>query len=62
MTTETKELEVLPHVDVGFNFWDWVKKTFTVDYQKEITDYLSLSTDHADLEFRMNILARRGLL
>lgn len=62
MTTDTKELNVLPHVDLSFDFWGWVKKTFTISYQDEISSYLSQATDHADLEFRMQTLARRGMI
>jgi hypothetical protein len=43
-------------------FWDWVLETFTVDYQKEIEEYLADSVNHADLENRMRTLMRRGLI
>lgn len=43
-------------------FWDWVKKTFTVDYQKEIEAYLADCNNHADLEQRMKLLMRRGMI
>lgn len=44
------------------SFWSWVKETFTPAFQDEVNHYLSQATDHADLEQRMNYLARRGLL
>jgi hypothetical protein len=43
-------------------FLDWVKATFTVDYQKEIEEYLSDATNHYDLEQRMKRLAQRGMI
>lgn len=43
-------------------FWRWVKSNFTTSYQQEIKDYLSQATDHADLEYRMRVLAYRGML
>jgi|688.fasta_scaffold256959_3 hypothetical protein len=43
-------------------FWDWVLKTFTVDYQKEIEAYLADATNHYDLEQRMRNLMRRGMI
>jgi hypothetical protein len=44
------------------NFWEWVKQTFTPHYVKEIEQFLSDATDHYDLEHRMNILVRRGMI
>ena len=43
-------------------FSTWVSKTFTPSYQKEIDAYLEESMDHNDLERRMNILRRRGMI
>jgi hypothetical protein len=43
-------------------FWDWVSKTFTVDYRKEIEEYLADSVNHADLEHRIQTLIRRGMI
>jgi hypothetical protein len=44
------------------DFWDWVKKTFTADYQKEIEAYLADSVSHYDLEQRIKTLMRRGMI
>lgn len=43
-------------------FWSWVKTTFTIDYRKEIEAYLSEAKDHSDLQNRMEVLQRRGVL
>jgi hypothetical protein len=43
-------------------FYEWVRETFTPSYQSEVEDYLAQSTDLADLERRMNTLARRGMV
>lgn len=43
-------------------FWSWVKKTFTPQYRKEIEDYLAESTDHHDVERRIALLQRRGMI
>jgi len=43
-------------------FWEWVFKTFTSDYQKEIEAHLSEATDIRDLEHRMKRLMHRGML
>ena len=40
----------------------WIKESFVPSYQSEIEDYLAQSTDLADLERRMTLLARRGML
>lgn len=57
------DLEALGGVETpAFDFWEWVKKTFTISYQDEIQTYLAGATDHCDLEHRMNMLARRGML
>ncbi len=44
------------------NFWEWVTKTFTPHYIKEIEQFLAEATDHYDLEHRINILSRRGII
>lgn len=58
------ELSALAGVDTPnlSHFWDWVKKTFTTPYRQEIEAYLAESVDRFDLEQRMNILARRGMI
>jgi hypothetical protein len=59
-----KELEPLAGVDTPAlaDFWSWVKKTFTVSYKGEIEVYLADAVDHVDLENRMRILQRRGMV
>ena len=59
-----KELEALGGVNAPklSDFWAWVGRTFTPSYQNEIEGYLSDSVDHKDLQNRMQILSRRGLL
>lgn len=58
------ELQALGGVETPTisDFWAWVKRTFTPSYQTEIQSYLDQSTDIFDLEFRMKMLARRGML
>jgi hypothetical protein len=43
-------------------FWDWVKKTFTISYQSEIESYLADSVDYKDFDNRMEVLRRRGMI
>jgi hypothetical protein len=50
------------HVPALTDFWSWVRKAFTPSYQNEVEMYLKDSVDHKDLETRMQVLARRGLL
>jgi hypothetical protein len=59
-----RELEPLGGVSVPSfaEFWAWVKKSFTPDYQAEITSYLKDSVDMFDLENRMKALKRRGMI
>jgi len=44
------------------DFWNWVKKTFTPHYRSEIEAYLAESTSHADVENRIKLLQRRGMI
>ena len=44
------------------DFWQWVKKTFTPAYRSEIEAYLAESQDHEDVERRILILQRRGMI
>lgn len=44
------------------HFWSWVKNTFTIDYRREIEAYLAEARDYIDLQNRMDILQRRGVL
>ena len=60
----TKELEALGGVDTPYmsNFWNWVKRTFTISYQDEIESYLAQSVDYVDFDNRMRNLQRRGMI
>ena len=59
-----KELEALGGVDSPSlsNFWNWVKRTFTITYQDEIHSYLADSVDSVDFDNRMRTLQRRGMI
>jgi hypothetical protein len=59
-----KELEALGGVDTPYmsNFWNWVKQTFTISYQDEISHYLNQSVDYVDYENRVRTLQRRGMI
>jgi len=59
-----KELEALGGVDSPSlsNFWNWVKRTFTISYQDEIESYLADSVDYVDFDNRMRNLQRRGMI
>lgn len=61
MYDDFKALEGV-HVPSLNDFWEWVKKTFTSDYKKEIEAYLADSVDHCDLEERIKFLYRRGMI
>jgi len=43
-------------------FWTWAKRTFTDPYRDEINTYLAQSIDHADVERRIKVLMKRGML
>ena len=43
-------------------FWAWVKKTFTANYRSEIEAYLADSIDNVDVERRIALLQRRGMI
>ena len=43
-------------------FWNWVKKTFTPHYKDEIEAYLAESTSQAEVENRIRLLQRRGMI
>jgi hypothetical protein len=51
------KLDMLKH-----NLSEWIKDTFTPPYQKEVESYLADSTDLFDLERRIEILQRRGVI
>jgi len=59
-----KELEALGGVDTPYvsNFWNWMKRTFTISYQDEIESYLAQSVDYVDFDNRMRNLQRRGMI
>ena len=45
------------------SYWlKWIKDTFTPPYQKEVETYLADSADLCDLERRIQILQRRGIV
>ena len=58
------ELDALSGVETPSltDFWQWVKKTFTPTYRTEIEAYLADSVDHVDVERRINLLQRRGMI
>ena len=60
----SKELDALSGVETPSlaDFWNWVKKTFTISYQDEITHYLNQSVDCVDYENRVRNLQRRGMI
>ena len=41
---------------------EWLQDTFTPSYRKEVEAYLAESTDMFDLERRIRILQRRGIV
>ena len=59
-----EELEALGGVDTPYmsNFWNGVKRTFTISYQDEIESYLAQSVDYVDFDNRMRNLQRRGMI
>ena len=59
-----KELEALGgvHAPTMSDFWSWVRKAFTPSYQSEVEMYLKDSVDHKDLQTRVDILIRRGMI
>ncbi len=52
---------VLTHPGLS-EFWTWFKRIFTDPHRDEINAYLAESIDHADVERRIKILMKRGLL
>ena len=60
----SQELDALGGVEIPSltNFWQWVKKTFTLSYQDEINHYLNQSVDYVDYENRVRTLQRRGMI
>jgi hypothetical protein len=44
------------------DFWNWVKTNFTPSYRSEIEAYLADSKDHAEVERRIQVLQRRGMI
>jgi hypothetical protein len=43
-------------------FSSWVKETFTPNHRKEIEEYLATSVDVYDLERKITLLYRRGIV
>ena len=60
----SKELDALSGVETPSltDFWNWVKKTFTISYQSEVEAYLADSVDYVDYENRVRILRQRGMI
>ena len=60
----SKELDALSGVEIPSltDFWNWVKRTFTLSYQDEINHYLNQSVDYVDYENRVKILQQRGMI
>jgi len=60
----SKELDALSGIETPSltDFWKWVKKTFTISYQDEISHYLNQSVDYVDYENRVRTLQRRGMI
>ena len=58
------ELDALSGVETPSltEFWNWVKKTFTISYQSEVEAYLADSVDYVDYENRVRNLQRRGMI
>lgn len=55
-TTNLVQLETIEKI------MQWIKQAFTPSYQNEIEQYLEQSVDMCDLENRLKIIARRGML
>ena len=60
----SKELDALSGVETPSltDFWNWVKKTFTISDQSEVEAYLADSVDCVDYENRIRNLQRRGMI
>jgi len=60
----SKELDALSGVETPSltEFWNWVKKTFTISYQSEVEAYLADSVDYKDFDNRMEVLRRRNMI
>jgi hypothetical protein len=50
------------HMTLLAIFLKWVEETFTPNYRKEIDAYLGEATDNYDLERRMVVLMKRGMI
>ena len=60
----SNELDALSGVETPSltDFWNWVKKTFTISYQSEVEAYLADSVDYVDYENRVRNLQRKGMI
>ena len=60
----SKELDALSGIETPSltDFWNWVKKTFTISYQSEVEAYLADSVDYVDYENRVRNLQRKGMI
>ena len=58
---DTNLLESLLEMSIH-DVLEWVRDTFTPSYRKEVEAYLADSADVFDLERRIRILQRRGVV
>jgi len=58
---DTNLLESLLEMSIH-DILEWVRDTFTPSYRKEVEAYLADSVDVFDLERRIQILQRRGIV
>lgn len=42
--------------------WNWIVDTFTPEYRSEVKAYLAESVDNYDLERRIELLQKRGVI
>ena len=61
--TSEMNLQSLKSLTPSFNkFFEWAAETFTVDYHKQLEAHLEDADNHHDLERRMQVLMRRGMM
>jgi len=42
--------------------WNWIVDTFTPEYRSEVEAYLAESVDNYELEHRIKLLQKRGVI
>ena len=42
--------------------WNWIVDTFTPEYRSEVEAYLAESVDTCELEHRIKLLQKRGMI